>query len=73
MRLKLIATATFGLEAVVKREIQALGYDIISTENGHVMFWGDERAIARCNLWLRCADRLLLLMGEFSADRKSVV
>ena len=67
MRLKLIATATFGLEAVVKREIQALGYDIISTENGHVMFWGDERAIARCNLWLRCADRLLLLMGEFSA------
>ena len=55
MRLKLIATATFGLEAVVKREIQALGYDIISTENGHVMFWGDERgATSGCAVQIGC-------------------
>ena len=62
------ATATFGLEAVVKREIQALGYEIITTENGKVYFWGDERAIVRGNLWLRCADRLLLCMGKFHAE-----
>ncbi len=67
MRIKLIATATFGLEAVVRREIQALGYQVIATEDGHVEFFGDERAIARCNIWLRCADRLLLKMVEFTA------
>lgn len=67
MRIKLIATATFGLEAVVRREIEALGYEIIKTEDGKVTFWGDERAIARCNIWLRTADRVLLLMGEFEA------
>ncbi|TDP54384.1 THUMP domain-containing class I SAM-dependent RNA methyltransferase [Aminicella lysinilytica] len=67
MRLKLIATATFGLEAVVKREIQSLGYEIEKTEDGKVTFIGDERAIVRCNLWLRSADRVLLKMGEFKA------
>ena len=67
MRIKLLATATFGLEAVVRREIEALGYEIIKTEDGKVTFWGDERAIARCNIWLRTADRVLLLMGEFEA------
>jgi len=67
MRLELIATASFGLEAVVKREIQDLGYEIVKTEDGKVTFLGDERAIARCNLWLRCADRVLLKMGEFKA------
>ena len=67
MRLKLIATATFGLEAVVKREIQGLGYEIEKTEDGRVTFLGDEHAIAKCNLWLRCADRVLLKMGEFKA------
>ena len=68
MKRELMATATFGLEACVKREIQALGYEIIGTENGHVAFLGDERAIARCNLWLRCADRVLLVMGQFPAE-----
>lgn len=68
MRLKLVATAAFGVEAVVKREIIALGYDIISTKDGQITFWGDERAIVRSNLWLRTADRVLLLMGEFIAE-----
>ncbi len=67
MRLELIATATFGLEAVVKREIQDLGYKIIKTEDAKVTFEGDERAIVRSNMWLRCADRVLLKMGEFTA------
>ena len=68
MKLELIATATFGLEAVVKREIEALGYRILGTEDGKVTYLGDERAIARSNLWLRSADRVLLKMGEFTAE-----
>ena len=53
MKLQLIATATFGLEAVVKREIEALGYEIIASEDGRITFEGDERALVRANLWLR--------------------
>ncbi|MDO4745136.1 MAG: class I SAM-dependent RNA methyltransferase [Bacillota bacterium] len=67
MKLELIATATFGLEAVVKREITALGYKVLKTEDGKVTFLGDERAIVRANLWLRSADRVLLKMAEFKA------
>ena len=67
MKLELIATATFGLEAVVKREIEALGYRIIRSEDAKITYMGDERAIARSNLWLRSADRVLLRMGEFKA------
>lgn len=67
MKLELVATATFGLEAVVKREIEALGYKIIKTEDGRVTYMGDERAIARSNLWLRSADRVYVRMGEFKA------
>lgn len=67
MKLELIATATFGLEAVVKREIEALGYKILKTEDGKVTYMGDERAIVRSNLWLRSADRVLIKMAEFKA------
>ena len=64
---ELIATATFGLEAVVRREVEGLGYKIIKTEDGKVTFAGDERAIVRSNLWLRSADRVLLKACEFDA------
>ncbi len=67
MRNNLIATTTFGLEAVVRREIEQLGYNVIKTEDGKITYEGDERAIVRSNLWLRCADRVLLKMGEFKA------
>jgi len=67
MKLELIATATFGLEALVKREVEALGYKILKSEDGKITFMGDERAIIRSNLWLRCADRVLLKMAEFEA------
>lgn len=67
MRLKLTATAAFGLEAAVKREITKLGYEIERVEDGKITFDGDERAIVRSNLNLRCADRVLLRMGEFHA------
>ena len=64
---QLIATATFGLEAVVAREVKALGYDKVKVENARVTFTGDEKAICRSNLWLRSADRVLIKMGEFPA------
>ena len=67
MKLELIATATFGLEAVVKREIQDLGYKILKSEDAKITYMGDERAIVRSNLWLRSADRVLLKLGEFKA------
>lgn len=67
MKLELIATATFGLEAVVRREIENLGYKVLQTEDGKVTFLGDERALVRSNLWLRTADRVYIKMGEFKA------
>lgn len=67
MKYELIATTTFGLEAIVRREIEELGYEIIKTEDGKVTYAGDERAIVRSNLWLRCADRVLLKIAEFEA------
>lgn len=63
----LIATTAFGLEAVVARELQQLGYETKSY-NGYVEFTGDESAIIRANLWLRTADRVLIKMGQFHAD-----
>ena len=67
MKLDLIATATFGLEAVVRREIEALGLKVLKSEDAKITYCGDERAIAKSNLWLRCADRVFLKMGEFDA------
>jgi len=67
-KLELIATATFGLEAVVAREIKELGYDQVIVENGRVIFQADELAVCRTNLWLRVADRVLIKMGNFKAS-----
>ncbi len=65
--LRLIATAAFGLEAVVARELDALGYREHHTEDGRVTFSGDVDAVVRTNLWLRSADRVLLEVGRFAA------
>jgi len=65
--LKLIATAAFGLEAVVKREVEALGFSDIKVLDGRVDFSGGIDAISSANLWLRSADRVLLNMGSFTA------
>ena len=67
MKLELIATATFGLEAVVKREIEGLGFKILKSEDAKITYLGDERAVVKSNLWLRCADRVLIKVGEFNA------
>jgi putative N6-adenine-specific DNA methylase len=66
-KIDLIATATFGLEAVVAREVRDLGYQEVKVENARVTFTGDEAAICRTNLWLRAADRVLVKLGEFQA------
>ncbi|MGT2837443.1 THUMP domain-containing class I SAM-dependent RNA methyltransferase [Streptococcus macacae] len=62
----LIATTAAGVEAVVGKEIKGLGIDC-RLENGRVLFQGDVEIIAKTNLWLRAADRIKILVGEFSA------
>ena len=64
---ELIAPCHFGLEAVLKREILDLGYEISKVEDGQVSFWGDEEAVAYANMFLRTAERILLKVGEFKA------
>ncbi len=66
-KLDLIATSTFGLEAVVARELQALGYEAKIIQPGRVLFAGDESDICRTNLWLRSADRVLVRLDTFEA------
>lgn len=69
MRLyELIAPCHFGLEAVLKREIYELGYEITKVEDGRVTFEGDAEAICRANIFLRTAERVLLKMGQFHAE-----
>ncbi|PKL01358.1 MAG: RNA methyltransferase [Tenericutes bacterium HGW-Tenericutes-1] len=64
---ELIATTTFGIEAVAKRELINLGFEILRTENGKVTFLSDISGIAKANLWLRSVDRVLLKVAEFKA------
>jgi putative N6-adenine-specific DNA methylase len=66
--MKLIAPCHFGLEAVLKREIYDLGYEITKVEDGKVTFEGDAEAIVRANLSLRTAERVLLEVGSFHAE-----
>ncbi len=63
----LMATASFGCEAVVARELQAMGYETQTLGVGRVQFAGDERAICRANLHLRAAGRVLVRIGAFDA------
>jgi len=63
---KLVATSAMGLESLVADEVKALGYKTTS-ENGKIYFQGDELAIAKTNLWLRVADRVRIVAGEFEA------
>lgn len=65
---ELIAPCHFGMEAVLKREITDLGYDITEVEDGRVTFMGDDEAICRANVFLRTAERVLLKAGSFHAE-----
>lgn len=65
---ELVAPCHFGLEAVLKREILDLGYEISCVEDGRVSFWGDAEAIAIANVFLRTAERILLKVGTVHAE-----
>ena len=67
-RFELIAPCHFGLEAVLKREIQDLGYEIIRVEDGRILFEGDAEAVCCANIYLRTAERILIKAGEFHAE-----
>lgn len=68
MDYNLIATTTFGIEAIAAKELKALGYEDLKIENGRVHFEGDEMDIAIANMWLRTADRVLINVAEFKAE-----
>lgn len=64
---ELFAPCHFGLEAVLKREIIDLGYEVTEVVDGRVSFEGDEEAIARCNVFLRTTERVMFKVGSFKA------
>lgn len=64
----MIAPCHFGLEAVLKKEIIELGYDVLQVEDGRVTFYGDEEAVCRANVFLRTAERILIKVGAFHAE-----
>lgn len=66
-KFELIAPCHFGLEAVLKKEIIDLGYEIEKVEDGRVTFLGDEEAVCRGNVFLRTAERILIKVGSFHA------
>lgn len=66
-RLEFVATCLFGLEKFTADEITALGYEKTEVIDGRVTFKGDISAVARCNMWLRYAERLYIKIGEFDA------
>ena len=67
MPFQLVATAAFGLEAIVVRELEKLGYTPKITRPGRIEFSGDYAAVCRANLWLRSSDRVLIQLAKFPA------
>lgn len=67
-KFELIAPCHFGMEAVLKKEIIDLGYDITEVADGRVTFFGDEEALCRANVFLRTAERILIKVGSFHAE-----
>lgn len=66
-KIKLAAISAFGLEAIVKRELNDLGYEDVVTDNGWMYFDAEIQDIPKANINLRCADRVMLVMGQFEA------
>lgn len=67
MKFDIIATTTFGLEALVKKELEDLGYKDLKVSNGKIELQGEAKDIAILNIHLRCAERVLIRVGEFKA------
>ena len=68
MKFQLVATCLFGLEHLLGEEIDALGYERISTIDGRVTFAGDPEAVALSNIFLRYAERVYIKLGSFRAE-----
>jgi putative N6-adenine-specific DNA methylase len=68
MRFQLVATCLFGLEHMLGEEIDALGYERVSTIDGRVTYLGDEEAVALSNIFLRYAERVYIKLGSFRAE-----
>ena len=68
MKLQLVATCLFGLEHLLGEEIDALGYERISTIDGRVTFLADEEGVALSNIFLRYAERIFIKLGSFGAE-----
>jgi putative N6-adenine-specific DNA methylase len=66
-KVTLIASASMGIESIVAQEVKDLGFENVKTFNGRVEFDGELGDIPKANIWLRCADRVFLKMGEFDA------
>ena len=66
-KMEWIAPCHFGLESILKREIQDLGYEISQVEDGRVVFRGGMDVVCRANIFLRTAERILLKAGSFQA------
>ncbi len=66
--MKIAVSSAFGLEAVVKRELYNLGIEKAPAFNGRLIFDGNEETIAKCNLFLRSASRVMIILGEFKAS-----
>ena len=64
---EIIIPVIFGLEALVSREIRALGYETTFVEDGRVTFLGDAKAVCRANMWVRCGERVMIKVAEFEA------
>lgn len=67
MKFRCMATAVFGMEAIVGQEIKSLGYENVVVENGRVLFDSDAYGIAKANIWLRTAERVHIIVGMFKA------
>ncbi|MBR5817290.1 MAG: class I SAM-dependent RNA methyltransferase, partial [Clostridia bacterium] len=68
MKFQLVATCLFGLEHLLGEEIDALGYERVSTIDGRVTFLGDPEAVALSNIFLRYAERVFIKLGSFEAN-----
>jgi putative N6-adenine-specific DNA methylase len=66
-KLKLCAPCLFGLESIVANEVKQIGGENVTADNGKVVFFGDVNMIYKANLWIRCAERVLIELGSFKA------
>ena len=71
-QLDIVVASAFGVEAVVARELRALGYDAKPTDTGRIAFRGDELAVCRSNLRLRSADRVQVRVLEVDLARQRI-